>query len=62
MWCPINKPLTGPVSQCSGKSCAILENYKSLLLLPIAQIENPLLEALGGAELFSGIAAVTETP
>lgn len=39
----INKPLSGSVSQHSGKSYAILKNCKSPLLLPIAQIKNTLL-------------------
>lgn len=43
IWHDINKPPSGSVSQHSGKSYAILENCKSPLLLPIAQIKNTLL-------------------
>ena len=50
----INKPLSGSISQHSGKSYALLKSCKSPLLLPIAQIKNTLLPPWHPLLIFKG--------
>lgn len=50
----INKPLSGFVSQHSGKSYVLLKNCKSPLLLPIAEIKNTLLPPWHPLLIFKG--------